>query len=126
MGIDSLDQTLKLDSSSLNPLTIVMDSSAISGLDMLRALTSSCILYPRSWQCPVCPLNHPDAVVLGEHLSACKTGFFIDWLDAGERGSYTIGGLRRKLGFGWGSTVEVRRRWLTEELGMLLGRFGVR
>ena len=51
--------------------------------------------------------------MLGEHLNACKTGFFIDWLNAGERGSYTIGSLRRRLGFGWGSTVEVRRQWLT-------------
>lgn len=125
MGIDSLDQTLKLDSSSPDPLTIVMDSSAIAYLDMLRALTSPCILYPRSWQCPVCPPNHPEAVVLADHLNACKTQFRIEWLDPYDRACHTIPSLRKRFGFGWGSIVEDRRRFLIREMGRLLGTFGV-
>lgn len=125
MGIDSLDQTLKLDGSSPDPLTIVMDSSAISYLDLLRALTSPCILYPRSWQCPVCPPNHPEAVVLADHLNACKTQFRIEWLDPYDRAHYTIPSLRKRFGFGLGSTVEDRRRFLIREMGRLLSTFGV-
>ena len=125
MGIDSLDQTLKLDGSSPDPLTIVMDSSAISYLDLLRALTSPCILYPRSWQCPVCPPNHPEAVVLADHLNACKTAFHIEWLDPYDRAYYTIPSLRKRFGFGWGSTVEDRRQFLIREMCRLLGTFGV-